>query len=767
MAVHIIPIYIFQRGQFIMTGRKVDEFDIRVKRILYCRAADHRTVFEGERLEWRPRKKEWTPTRDRATYVGYFYNLVENDHLHVSAELIEDKIYGPEWQIYLSERVVPGTLEEMKKFLTSIKGVGPVAAQALLDAFGLDVISTIMADATCLNSLRLPQPAKDSLYQAIVENQAFEALLVFLQGHGVSPKYATEVYKRYGSHAVEKICDNPYSLYLDDILDFPAAARLDSSMGGRCPEGLRSQAAVLACLRDDAEGNGNLYMEADELPDRLQAYFQKNLYGTSIRVPAGPDLEDALRDLVGERAIVIDSTLGEGRPIYLYKYYMAETNIAKRLLELMEAPKKLFATRAEIEKAIGTAMGSFTLTAEQRGAIRSAFLSPISILTGGPGTGKTQTLEILVRAAKLLWAGVDIRICAPTGKAAMRVQELTGTKAATIHRMLGYPHQCLKKNELVCDLLIADEYSMCDATLCRWMLDALDEGAKLLIVGDHNQLPSVGPGLVLRDLIDSETIPVNVLTKVHRQAGGSCIATNAKAIMDTPLGQVPEKLEWSTAPGGSFYFVEAKSQHRIQKMVLKSVGRMLGEGFPIDQIEVLSPIHGGLVGTDSLNQQLQAELNPVLITGGCASYPSPSGVEFRVGDKVIQTRNDYDIQVFNGETGIVKEVDYSPSKAVRIEFPGPREVWYDARQADDLDLAYSITAHRSQGSEFQAVVIPICKALLYNLDKNVLYTAITRAKQRVVFVGDREALDKALAQGGSTERNSHLALRIQIEFLAK
>lgn len=749
-----------------MEGRKVLEFDIRVKRIRFSRESDHRTVFEGEELEWKDRKKEWVPTKQRATFVGYFYNLVENDHLHVSAELIEDSIYGSEWQIYLYERVTPGTLEEMKKFLTSIKGVGPIAAQKLLDAFGLDVISTILDDATCLNTLSLPQPSKDALYQAIVDNQAFESLLVFLQGHGVSPTYATEAYKRYGAHAVEKICDNPYSLYLDDILDFPAAARLDASMGGRCPERLRSQAAVLACLRDNSEGNGDLYMEESDLPERLQSYFQRALFGTDIRLPVGTDLDDALRELAGNGSIIVDGLLGEGRPIYLSKYYKAEVNIASRLVELAEGVKKLWVNKTDIEAAIDRAKGSFPLTQEQRGAIRSAFLSPISILTGGPGTGKTQTLQILITAARNLWPGVDIRICAPTGKAAMRAQELTGATASTIHRMLHYPHQLLGKNELVCDLLIADEYSMCDAVLCSWLFRALDEGARLLIVGDHEQLPSVGPGLVLRDLIESEMIPVNRLTKVHRQIGGSCIAVNAHAIIKTTIGKIPDNLEWSTAPGGSFYFVPARNQRKMQKMILKSVNRMLNEGFAIDQIEVLSPIHAGLVGTDSLNKRIQKELNPIILSGRCPSYPLPCG-ELRVGDKVIQTRNNYDLQVFNGETGIVKDVDYSPSKAVCIEYPGSREVWYDAKQAADLDLAYSITAHRSQGSEFQAVVIPICKSLLYNLDKNVLYTAITRAKQRVVFVGDREALDTALSRGGSTERNSHLALRIQKDFLVE
>ena len=765
LASHIIGLPHTSVGGDVVAVSKIEEFDIRVRKIRYHREEDSRTVFEAEVLEWRPRKKEWVPIRQRINCSGYFYNLVENDHLHVSAEEVEDEIYGPQWQIYVSERVIPGTTTEMLKFLTSIKGVGPSIGRRLLDAFGLDVISTILSDATCLNSLGLPQPAKDNLYQAIVENQSFESLLVFLQGHSLSPKYATQIYKMYGSHAVEKIRDNPYSLYLDRVIDFPAAARLDANMGSRCPENYRVQATVLACLWDNANGQGDLYIEEQDLMEKIAAYFQHTLYDTGIPLPTKDALDNALQELAGSGSIIVDSLLGEGRPIYLYPHFKAEKAIAQRLTELVEEPKRLWASRADIDDAITRAQGKLTLSYEQQSAIRTAFLSPVSVLTGGPGTGKTQTLEILVTAAKQLWPGVNIRVCAPTGKAAMRAQEVIGVEASTIHRALGYPHQMLKKDELVCDMLIADEYSMCDATLCSWMLEALNSSAKLLIVGDHEQLPSVGPGLVLRDLIDSEMIPVSRLTQVFRQSSGSYITDNAHTIIRTPTGDIPTGLMWSDAKGGSFYLVKAKSHRKIQHMVIRSVKRMLDEGFPLDQIVVLSPIHGGPVGTDALNCLLQRELNPIAASFGCASYPLSNGGELRPGDKVIQMRNDYDLSVFNGETGVVKQVDFSPSRAVCVGYPG-RDIWYDAKQAEDLDLAYSITAHRSQGSEFQAVVIPICVSLLYHVDKNVIYTAITRAKKRVVFVGSETALDSALSKGGAMDRNSHLALRIQESFLA-
>ena len=744
----------------------MEEFDILVRNIKLDHTDNSKVVFDAVVLEWRPIKKEWQQTKKRITCVGYFYNLVENDHLHVNAEEIEDPIYGTQWQIYVSERVEPGTTAEMLKFLSSVKGVGTTTARKLVDAFGLDVISKIMSDASCLNALGLPKPAKDNLYSVIVDNQAFEQLLMFLQLHGLPPKYTTQIYKMYGIGAVDKICDNPYSLYLDNVIDFPAAVRLDEGLGGNCLPRYRTEAGVLACLRDDAASNGNLFIDAAHLSSKVEAYFRHALRDLNIPLPSQDDLEDVLYTLAANRYIVIDSTLGEGRPVYLIANHRAETNICDRLCQMLSAAKDVRADIADIRNAIEKveAETKFSLAPEQRVAIETALSSSVSILTGGPGTGKTQTLTMLVATAKKLWPGIDIRICAPTGKAAMRAQELTNLKASTIHRAIGYPHKMLAEDEMVCNLLIADEYSMCDAQLCSWLFKALWSGARLLIVGDHEQLPSVGPGLVLRDLIDSGMIPVTRLTKIFRQSGASNITLNAHEIIKAPEGQ-DVHIEWSKGKGGDFYFVETKTQKQIQTDVVRSIRRMMAEGFSMDQIVVLSPIHGGLVGTDTMNSILQDELNPPVIGYGCTSYQLSNGGELRLRDKVIQMRNNYDLSVFNGETGVVKQMDFSPSKAVCVDFAG-REVWYDSQQVDDLDLAYAITTHRSQGSEFQAVIIPICESLLYNVNKNLMYTAITRAKKRVVFVGSKQALELALKKGGAMERNSNLMLRLQTQLLA-
>lgn len=744
----------------------LEEFDILIRKVKLLSDKNNYAVFEANVIEWRPIKKEWSLTKQKITCTGYFYSVIENDRYHVRAEEIEHPVYGTQWQIYAAERIEPGTHAEMTKFLTSVKGIGPEIAKKLIDAFGLNVISTILSDPNSLDRLGLRKDARDGLYRAIIDNQAYEQLLIFLQLHDLSPRHATEIYKMYGAESVDKICDNPYSLYMDEVIDFPAAVKLDLNLGFGTPKAFFTQAAVLACLREDSEQNGNLFMDAADLPHRLERYIQKICRGQDLSVPGKQDIDDALLQLFSGRYLIVDSSLKTGQPIYLTANYWAEMNISDQLHNLLTSVKDLCAGVPAIRDAIDKYITakSVPLSGEQQLAIQTALFSPVSILTGGPGTGKTQTLTTLVNVAKALWPNADIRVCAPTGKAAMRAQELTGVSAYTIHRAIGYPSRMLKEDELRCGLLIADEFSMCDAQLCSWLLKALSSGARLLIVGDHEQLPSVGPGLVLRDMIDCGMIPVTRLTTIFRQSGKSNIVLNAHKIIRTPSGQDID-FEWSHAPGGDFYFVPASGQRRIQSQIIKCTHRLLSMGYGINQIAVLSPIHGGLVGTDTLNCVLQEALNPIPAGSARTSYQINDGGELRIGDKVIQTSNNYDINVFNGETGTVKQIHHSAEKTILVEFPN-RDVWYNYEEVDDLDLAYTITTHRSQGSEFQAVIIPVCAPLVFSSNKNLLYTAITRAKKIVVFVGSEEALRSSLKKSSITERNSNLLLRIQTKLLA-
>lgn len=731
----------------------LEEADVRVRKIRFRADDTFDTVFTAVVLKWKPKLKVWVETKKEVVCKGLFYNLVENDHLHVFVEECDHPVHGLQYQIYKSSRVEPGTETEMRKFLISVKGVGAMYANMLMEEFGMDVFSAVRNDPSCLNRLSLNKTAKENLYQAIVENSAYEELLMFLQLNGVSPALAAEIYRKYGASAVSKIRDNPYSLYLDSVIDFPTADRLNISLGQNSNPAYRVAAGLLACIRNASEKDGDVFIRRTMVDMALSKFLEK----ASGRHPQLTEsaVEDALNSLSRDGYLIIDSTSFSEPAVYLKSNYFAETLATDRLAKLMTAPKRFNAANGDISKALTSVEAGvgMTLAPEQRQAVQTALNSPISILTGGPGTGKTQTLTMIIETIKALAPSADIRLCAPTGKAAIRMRDLTGSDAETIHRMVGYPKKFLEEDELVCDFLIADEFSMCDIQLCSWLFKSVCTGARVVIVGDHEQLPSVGPGLVLRDMISSKAIPVSRLTKVFRQSGKSLIVENAHSIIRHDPGEdVPMK--FSTEKGGDFYLIESRTQTKIVKKIQQCVQKLVSDGVAIEDMEILSPIHGGLLGTQNLNLFLQDLLNPSGL-----SYKTKEA-ELRKGDKVIQTTNNYDLNVFNGETGIVKEIEFRVDRAILVEFPD-RCVWYDAEQAEELELAYAITIHKSQGSEFNTVVIPIHETILYNINRNLLYTAITRAKKRVILVGTSTALEIGLRKQGSIKRHSNLVARLQ------
>jgi len=733
----------------------LEEADVRVRKIRFRAEDTYETVFTAVVLKWRPKLKVWAETNREVTCKGLFYNLVESDHLHVSVEECDNPRYGLQYQIYKSSRVEPGTETEMRKFLTSVKGVGVTYAKVLMDEFGMDVFSVVREDASCLNRLPLNKAAKENLYQAIVDNTAYEDLLMFLQLNGISPALAAEIYRKYGANAVSKIRDNPYSLYLDDVIDFRTADKLQVSLGRNCNPAFRVAAGMLACMRQASESDGDVYIKRMALDSTLSRFLERTGGNNPELTEAA--VESALDSLVRDGYLVVDGVSLPEPAVYLKSNYYAETLASTRLAALMTSIKRFSASKEDIAAALARVESGvgMTLAPEQRQAVQTALESAVSILTGGPGTGKTQTLTMIIKTIKELFPSADIRLCAPTGKAAIRMRDLTGKKAETIHRLVGYPKELLEENELVCDFLIADEFSMCDIQVCSWLFRSVCAGARVVIVGDHEQLPSVGPGLVLRDMISSGAIPVSRLEKVFRQSGKSLIVENAHAIIRRHPGEsVPMK--FSAGKGGDFYMIRAETQTQITKKVRRCVEKLARDGVPISEVEVLSPIHGGLIGTRSLNLFLQDILNP-----SGTPYTTKDG-DLRKGDKVIQTTNNYDLNVFNGETGIVKEVEYRVERAVLVEFPD-RCVWYDSEQVNELELAYAITIHKSQGSEFNTVIIPVHETILRSMDRNLLYTAITRAKKRVVLIGTESALDIGLRKQGNIKRHSNLVARLRAE----
>lgn len=712
---------------------------IRVREIRYRNEETKYTVFTATLMKL-GKRTGWRDTQKKAVYVGTLLLCIPNDQLEIEAELVETGRYGEQFVISSYHRIEPGTIIEIQKFLmNSTKGLGIVRATALTDKYGLDTLDTLRTNPALLDTLKLSVKAKDSLYETLMVGKTFEELLLFFRLHKLDHRYALPIYQQYGEYGLEKLRDDPYAIYLDGIIPFyladNVAFRLDKPYNFRG----RVLAATLATIRAEADNKGNVYVAKDALQRQIVRFLAHSKSPYNEFPPfSQSELNDTLTELHDRRWLASEGT-GPNIKIYLRENLDAENHGTEFLWDVVTGLKTTHYARKDISDALDN-LGDIPLAPKQREAIMTGLTESVSILTGGPGTGKTQTVSAMLRVIKKLSPTADIRLCAPTGKAAARMAELTGCSAGTIHRLLGIgnPARELGIGELCCDFLIVDEFSMADIQLFERLFRCVGTGARVVIVGDDNQLPSVGPGLVLRDLINSGVIPTTKLTQVFRQTGsGGHIVTNAHAI----INQKPSEsifLKIDNKPGGSFYFLDAQSPSEIKNLILRSGVKLVNKnGIPLSQIEVLSPVHGGDLGTDVLNMLLQEKFNP-------AGDPYEDGERlFRVGDKVIHNENDYDLGVFNGETGVIKALGYTAETAILVEYRD-KEVWYDPVQVSELDLAYALTVHRCQGSEYSSIILPVHNILVRNMNMNLIYTAITRAKGMVIVVGDRKAFSESL-----------------------
>lgn len=711
---------------------------IRVREIRYRNEDTKYTVFTATLMK-HGKRAGWQDTQKKSVFVGQLMLCIPNDQFEVEAELVESEKYGEQYAVSNYHRIEPGTILEIKRFLiNSTKGLGAVKAEALTSKYGLDTLNVLRSDPLLLNSLKLSDNAKRTLYEALMMGEEFEKLLTFFRLHGLDHRYVLPLYERYQEYALDKLQDDPYSAYLDDIIPFKLADDIAFCLDKPYNFHGRVLAAVLAAIRSEAENSGNVYVVHNDLFIKVMRFLFRNHSKYNEFPPISKsELSAALEELVDRRWIATEATSVETR-IYLRVNLEAENHGVEYLWDVLNGTKSTFYDKADISNAIDHISG-VALAPKQRDAVTASLTSPVSILTGGPGTGKTQTVSAMLQVIKTITPNAEVKLCAPTGKAAARMSELTGTEASTIHRLLGIgnPQKALSIGELCCDFLIIDEFSMVDIQLFEQLFRCVGTNTRVIIVGDDNQLPSVGPGLVLRDLINSRIIPVTKLTQVFRQKGCGNIVTNAHAIINQKSGE-PINLKISNKPGGSFYFIEAESPSAIKSLICRSGMKLLKKnGIPLSQIEVLSPVHSSDLGTDALNILLQEQFNP-------------SGIQyidgertFRVGDKVIHNRNDYELGVFNGETGVIKSLGYSTEAAMLVEFRD-KEVWYSSLQVTELDLAYSLTVHRCQGSEYSAVIIPIHDTVVRNMNMNLLYTAITRAKGIVILIGDKKAFSEGL-----------------------
>ena len=674
--------------------------------------------------------------RDPVTVVGHAALISAGEFVSGSGVWVNDRTHGLQFKATFLKATAPTTLEGMEKYLGSgmIRGIGPVNAKKLVAAFGEAVFDLIEQQPDRLREVTGIGPKRAArIVAGWAEQKVIREIMLFLHSNGVGTSRAVRIYKTYGAEAVRLVSENPYRLARDIRgIGFRTADQIAAKLGIEPTAMIRVRAGISFALAEAME-QGHCGLPEAELVDLAQSLLE--IPGELVRTALGLELE------AGD---VVADTLEGQRCVFLAGLYRAEREIAERLRHLAVGAPPWPAIDAE--RAIPWVEGKtgLTLAESQRAAVRLALASKVLVITGGPGVGKTTLVNSILKivAAK----GPEIALCAPTGRAAKRLAESTGREATTIHRLLeadpkegGFKRTDL--HPLDCDLLVVDETSMVDVPLMRALLKALPEGAALLLVGDVDQLPSVGPGQVLADIITSGAVPVVRLTEVFRQAAGSRIVTNAHLIN---RGKMPDL---KPQEGSDFYFVDAADPEtgveKLLAMVRDRIPRRFGLD-PVRDVQVLCPMNRGGLGARSLNIELQKALNP----------PGEVRVErfgwtFCPGDKVMQVVNDHQREVYNGDLGVVRRIDMEDGELV-VDYEG-REIAYGFGELDELVLAYATTVHKSQGSEYPAVVIPFTTQHYPMLQRNLIYTAVTRGKRLVVLVGQRKALSIAV-RGQQTRR---------------
>lgn len=667
------------------------------------------------------------------------------ENIECSGQWAHNKSYGMQFQAAQFATLAPTTLKGMEKYLGSglVKGIGPHLAKQLVGAFKEEVFNVI--DQTPDRLLKLPgigKKRKDQLIAAWQEHRGVRNIMVFLQSHGLGTARAVRIYKTYGDQAIHKVRENPYRLAGDIYgIGFKIADTLAKELGIPSDSLIRAQAGLRHILKEFTK-QGHCGTPKDQLIEASE---------TLLEIPK-KIIEEAIRAELAEQNIIEEKSL-----LFITELYQAERSVAKHLQRLQNSKRIPPWSKLNTAKALAWLAQELKIqpSPSQQQAIDQALHSKVSIITGGPGVGKTTVLSSLLRI--IGQQGANMMLCAPTGRAAKRLSEATGLPAKTIHRCLEFDPITKRfkrhaNNPLSTDLLVVDEISMLDIILMNQLLKAIPDHASLIMVGDIDQLPSIGPGSVLADMIASSIIPVARLTEIFRQANTSQIIINAHRINQ---GQMPINTQSSDL--SDFYFIETKSPEETYDKLLHVVAERIPQRFgfhPLRDIQVLTPMNRSSLGAHSLNVGLQQRLNP-------HAEPKIKHFEqsFAPGDKIIQLVNNYDKEVFNGDIGSIKYIDLK-EKTLTVDYLD-KLVSYDFDELDEINLAYATTIHKSQGSEYPAVVIPLTLQHFTLLERNLLYTGVTRGKKLVVLVGEVKALAIAVKKIKSNARFTKLAERLR------
>lgn len=697
---------------------------------------------------------------DLMTIVGPLAGVKPGARLKIEGLWKTHPKYGEQFEIQSYQEEMPATVEGIRKYLGSglIKGIGPVTARRIAEHFGTYTLEVIEQDIGRLAEVPGVGPKRVTVIaRAWEEQKQIKEIMLFLQAHDVSTQLAVKIYKTYGDASIGVVRDDPYRLARDIYgIGFLTADRIARSLGVEHDSPQRVAAGIEHTLNQFSD-EGHVYVPREALLAQAAKILEVPAELAAAQLPG----------LAADERIVLE-TVDDGEEaeeaVYLIPFHRAEIGVARRLRALLSHP----GSRLDEFRAAGFAWGQalaylarqsgLTLAERQTEAVQTALTHKVSILTGGPGTGKTSTVRGLL--SLLNAKRKRVLLAAPTGRAAKRLYETTGHEAKTIHRLLevdpgagsGWGFKRNQDNPLEADMIIIDEVSMIDLVLMNALLRAVHPASHLLLVGDADQLPSVGAGNVLHDLIGSGQVPVVRLDVVFRQAADSTIITNAHRINrgESPLFPKDRR---------DFFFFGKEDPAECAELVVDIVARRIPTTFNFDpqaQIQVLSPMTRGQAGTRALNETLQARLNPP--RPGKPEYKSGSRL-FRQGDRVIQLRNNYDKDVYNGDLGLIRQIDLEEGEFV-VEIDG-RPVRYEFSDLDELALAYALTVHKSQGSEYPVVVIPLLTQHYMMLQRNLLYTGVTRAKAMVVLVGTRKAIAMAVRNAKIARRWSGLSWRLQ------
>lgn len=739
-----------------------------VKKVLYRDIETGYSVFQAKFTNYPPQYIKDIPTSD-IVLIGHFMSIKEEDEFDGSGIWVKHKIYDNQFKLSWNKMYKPVSQKGIMKFLQRfVKGIGAKTASAIVDVYKEDTLEKIREDWT--NLLQVPGIGKKrakKIHETISEHYNFEKIAMFALPLGAGYQTCMKIYDFFGSDSIRRIRENPYCLCTIPHIGFLTADKFAKNLKVEFNSPERIKQGIYYFIRLRAQNQGDLFVYKKDIisnvPNFLSNYGAYKNDKNKPQITLGA-IKKALEELITEKKVIVETNKDGKDCIYLSYYNRIENNIVELLKNIIEEKKPPIGLSSQIGEFVINyeKENNFKFAEKQKDAIYMSIGNGISLLTGGPGTGKTQTINSIIKCIKTLKPHAVIELCAPTGKASKRMTELTGMEAKTIHRLIGLKgfDKEPELETIIADFLVIDESSMIDAYVFCNLLKSIDSDTRVLFVGDYEQLPSVGAGLILRDLIKSERVPTTTLTEIFRQAQESQIVMNSHKLIKGHKTTGLEPLTFDNSKK-DFYFIEKSDRQLAQSYLIQSVENLINnQGYKLSDIQVLSPIKSGDLGVYDLNRLMQQKFNPPHFNKGEIRVNEIS--VFRVNDKVIQTTNNYDLEVFNGEVGNILSIERDGDDFwIEVDF-GDKTIHYDRLSAEELLLAYVITIHKSQGSEFPVVVMPIHSTHELMLNRNLIYTAWTRAKEKVVCVGTKKALDKAIDKTDNTVRNSQIKNKLKI-----